>query len=140
MFRANGGDRGARLHGECAPGSDAGPPGSDARWLRFQSDNADPRGEGFAMNDRTTSVLVADGRQMVAETLERVIDAEPDLKVVGALTERAELLDEVGGTSARAAIVAGCLGVISKDRGTEDLCNAIRSAARCRAVASVSDL
>jgi DNA-binding NarL/FixJ family response regulator len=128
-----------------------------------------------------TSVLVADGRQMDAETLQRVIDAEPDLTVVGALTGHWELLDvvaerapdvvvlgcdfggdgvatarrlreerpgtqvvmvldAVSGTSARAAIIAGCLGVISKDRGTEDLCNAIRSAARGRAVAAVSEL
>jgi DNA-binding NarL/FixJ family response regulator len=133
------------------------------------------------MDGGTTSVLVADGRQMVAETLQRAIDAEPDLRVVGALTNRAELLDvtaqrapdvvvlgcdfggdgvtavrrlreerpatqivmlldDLSGASARAAIVAGCLGVISKDRGTDDLCNAIRSAARGRAVAAVSDL
>jgi DNA-binding NarL/FixJ family response regulator len=133
------------------------------------------------MDGGLTSVLVADGRQMVAETLQRAIDAEPDLRVVGALTNRAELLDvtaqrtpdvvvlgcdfggdgvtvvrrlreerpttqivmlldDISGASARAAIVAGCLGVISKDRGTADLCNAIRSAARGRAVAAVSDL
>ncbi len=134
------------------------------------------------MTGGMTSVLVADGRQMVAETLERVIDAEPDMSVVCALTAYADLFEHVernapdvlvlgcdfggdgltvarrlrdeqpatrvvmliddatGTTSARAAIVAGCLGVISKDRGAEDLCNAIRSAARGRAVAAVSDL
>ena len=133
------------------------------------------------MNGGMTSVLVADDRQMVAETLERVIDAESDLAVVRAVTDCLELfdevarsapdvvllgcdfcgdgvavarrlreqqpapqlvmlLDDVGGPSARAAIAAGCLGVISKDRGTEDLCNAIRSAARGHSVASVAEL
>ncbi len=133
------------------------------------------------MSGDTTSVLVADGRQMVAEVLQRVIDAEPDLSVVRALTCHVELLDVVacaapdvvvlgcdfggdgvatarrlrahepapqvvmllddtGGPSARAAVAAGCIGVISKDRGTDDLCNAIRSAARGHSVASVAEL
>jgi DNA-binding NarL/FixJ family response regulator len=55
-------------------------------------------------------------------------------------TQVVMLLEDTTGTSARAAVAAGCLGVISKDRGTDELCNAIRSAARGRAVASVSEL
>jgi len=133
------------------------------------------------MSGSMTSVLVADGRQMMAETLQRVIDAEPDMTVVHALTCHTELfdavsrtapdvvvlgcdfggdgvtavrrlreqqpstqvvmlIDDAGGASPRAAIAAGCLGVISKDRGAEDLCNAIRSASRGRSLASVAAL
>ena len=124
------------------------------------------------MSGEMTSVLVADERQMVAETLQRVIDAEPDLTVRSAFTCHAALLDvvaatapdvvvlggdfggdgvtvarrvreqqpatqvvmlidDMGVTSALDAIAAGCIGVVSADRGAEDLCNAIRSAAGC---------
>jgi DNA-binding NarL/FixJ family response regulator len=50
------------------------------------------------------------------------------------------LLDDTGATSAFDAIAAGCIGVVSKDRGAADLCNAIRSAARGHALASVAEL
>jgi DNA-binding NarL/FixJ family response regulator len=64
----------------------------------------------------------------------RLREEQPSTQVVMLLD------DDGGGPSARAAIAAGCIGVISKDRGTEDLCNAIRSAARGRSVASVAEL
>jgi DNA-binding NarL/FixJ family response regulator len=187
-----------------APGLGAGRPGSEAR-LAYRAERSgrgydaptantpearDRRietvapvpqlGRDSAMHDGTTRVLVADGRQMVAETLQHVIDGQSDMSVIRAITDDTEfaeiiaqrpievivvgsdfagdavaiarrvrderpdirvvmLLDGIGVT-ARDAIAAGCIGVVSKDRGADDLCNAIRSAARGQAVASVSDL
>ncbi len=130
----------------------------------------------------TTLVLVIDEQQMIADTMQRVIDVESDLSVLRALTNDHELseliaecapdvvvldsdvnggdgpsvarrirercaqtqivmlLNDTSGPSAREAIAAGCLGVISKNRSADDLCNAIRSVARGQAVASVGDL
>src|SRR5689334_1076924 len=59
------------------------------------------------MNGGMTSVLVADGRQMVAETLERVIDAQPDMTVVAALTAYDELFEHII-SDAPDVLVLGC--------------------------------
>src|SRR3954454_2512427 len=78
--RANSGVLGTCLRGERAPGSDTGPPGSNARWREMavaawlrSSAHAAPGGGGVCeMNGGPTAVLVADDRQLVAETLQRV--------------------------------------------------------------------
>ncbi len=134
------------------------------------------------MNTDLTRVVVVDEQQMFADIIQHLIDAEPDLGVIGTMTNDTDLPTFLGehqtdvvlldydlnsggaaaiarrvrneqprtqvvmlmnapsGASTREAIAAGCLGVVSKDRGAADLLNAIRSAARGQSVAAISNL
>ena len=128
-----------------------------------------------------TQVVLLNEQQMFTDSMELVLNAEPDIEVVAAhcrgnapsyidlaaadvvildydmhdcdvvelargIRARAPhtnvvmLFSDSTAPAVRNSVAAGCLGVVSKDRGTNELIGAVRSVARGQSVAAIPHL